>query len=83
MNGSHVFDVLDAQGRYQRWFAGQLGIDDTYVSLLKSGKRPWTPELMERASQILNIPAHVLFFDDGSRARDDDSRNGTSEGSAA
>lgn len=73
--GTHLFDILASQGIQQRWFARQMGVDDTYISYLKAGRRPWTPELMERASGILRIPQHVLFFPLDSRPREDGSRD--------
>lgn len=60
--GTHVWTILEARGIRQDWFATQLGISQSYVSLLKSGDRRWTAELRQKAADTLMLPESVLFF---------------------
>lgn len=60
--GTHLFEILDAQGIRQRWLARQMKIQESVLSNLQSGRRKWTPDLMASVSEVLRIPEHVLFF---------------------
>ena len=61
--GTRLFEVLEAQGRRQSWFAQQVGCSKSLLSLIKAGKRTIPEWLPPRASAILGIPEDVLFFD--------------------
>ena len=59
----NIWLVLDSQGRRQDWFAGQLNISPSYVSLLRAGKRSWTSELRTKASRVVQLPEAALAFE--------------------
>lgn len=61
--GTRLFEILQAQGRRQNWFARQVGCSQSLLSMIKGGRRPIPEWLPERASAVLGIPVDVLFFD--------------------
>lgn len=59
----HLFDVLAANERSQAWLARKVGCSESYISLIKNGRRPVPTWFADRASTVLGLPRHVLFFD--------------------
>lgn len=55
--------ILEYRGIKQQWLARQLKISDSYLSLLLTGKKPWTPRLRTEAARVLMLPEDVLFLD--------------------
>jgi transcriptional regulator with XRE-family HTH domain len=59
----YLTDVLEAQGRKQRWLARRLGIHESLLSKYIYGVRPVPPGVERRAAELLDLPATVpLFF---------------------
>lgn len=59
--------LIDAQGLRLDWFAEQLGLhmrgeafDPSYVSKLRAGAKPITPEIATAAARILRVPVDLL-----------------------
>jgi transcriptional regulator with XRE-family HTH domain len=60
--------IIESRGIKTTWFAEQLGVSQSHISRLLSGERPWTPELRQKAAQVLMLPEDVLFLSEKSEA---------------
>ena len=58
--GKRVAEVLEEQGRKRVWLAEKLGVSPGHLTRLLQGERPWTPELVKRAADLLGIRVEVL-----------------------
>ncbi len=58
---THLGDVLQSQGRKQRWLAERLGVSGGYVSLIIAGERTVDRETGERIAALLDVPFFLLF----------------------
>jgi len=56
-------------GRYATWVARRMGISSSYLSLLLSGKRRWTPALRERFAAAVDRPQSAFDFAQSRTAR--------------
>ncbi len=66
----HCVDmVLATRGISQKWLAQQLGISESYVTLLLSGERRWTDALKNETARLLMFPRQILFFEPVFRQR--------------
>ncbi len=54
--GELVRAALAARGCKQAWLAQEMGVSQSYVSLLLAGKRPWTACLRSRVTELLASP---------------------------
>lgn len=63
--------ILEERGVRKNWFAEQLSISPSYLTLLLNGERRWTEKLKDEAERILMIPRSVLFFELDYRQTDD------------
>lgn len=53
--------VLDEQGRRRDWFARQLGVSPTTVTLMIAGKRTASDQHVRIAARVLDSPLDRLF----------------------
>lgn len=58
---THLGDVLEAQGRKQRWLAERVGVSGAYISLVIAGERTVDRETGERIAELLDVPLFLLF----------------------
>jgi transcriptional regulator with XRE-family HTH domain len=58
---THLGDVLESQGRKQRWLAERIGVSGAYVSLIIAGERTVDRETGERIAALLDVPFFLLF----------------------
>lgn len=58
---THLGDVLDSQGRKQRWLAARIGVSGGYISLIIAGERTVDREMGERIAALLDVPFFLLF----------------------
>lgn len=61
-----LFDVLEAQGRAQRWLLAELArrgqrFSESYLSLVKSGAKPPSRRFRAAVADILGLPESELF----------------------
>lgn len=56
-------------GRIETWVARRMGISSSYLSLLLSGKRRWTPALRERFAAAVDRPQSAFDFAQSRTAR--------------
>lgn len=54
--------VLNTTGRKRDWIARQMGISESYLSLLLNGKRRWTADLQTRFALATGVPAALISF---------------------
>lgn len=55
-------EALEDLGRRQGWVADQMGISESYLSMLVSGKRPWTPEMRRLFARAIAIRESAISF---------------------
>lgn len=60
--GTHIRQVLARRERSARWLALKMGISPSLMSLTLDGKRKITPQFVERACAVLDLPPEALFF---------------------
>lgn len=60
-DGSQAKGLLDAQGRHQKWVARRIGISESYISLILSGKRPVSESLAQRIADLLGVEMWRAF----------------------
>jgi transcriptional regulator with XRE-family HTH domain len=53
--------VLEAQGRMRRWLAERVGVSESLISKVLSGKKTVDQALGERIAEALGVPFNVLF----------------------
>jgi len=58
---THLGDVLESQGRKQRWLAERIGVSGGYVSLIVAGERTVDRATGERIAALLDVPFFLLF----------------------
>ena len=58
---THLGDVLETQGRKQRWLAERVGVSGAYISLVIAGERTVDREMGERIAELLDVPLFLLF----------------------
>ncbi len=58
---THLGDVMEAQGRKQRWLAERIGVSGGYVSLIIAGERTVDRATGERIATLLDVPFFLLF----------------------
>jgi transcriptional regulator with XRE-family HTH domain len=58
---SNLESVLHEQGRTQRWLADRVGVSESLISKLLTGKRTISRELGERIGAAIGVPFFVLF----------------------
>lgn len=58
-----LFRFIDGQGRRYDWLAEQLGVDQSYVSKLKSGDRRVTEQIARELSKLIGIPLSEFTAD--------------------
>ena len=63
--GQYLHDT----GRMGTWVARRMGISSSYLSLLLSGKRRWTPALRERFAVAVDRPQSAFDFAQARTAR--------------
>ena len=78
-----VRSTIEAQGRRLDWVAAQMGISQSYLTLLLNGKRRWSPRLRSKVATALGVPESVLFFRSNHRQTDDDSSSDHMKGAPA
>ena len=54
-------DFLAAQGRSQRWLAGQVGVSESLLSHVRKGRKSLNRATAERVAGILGVPFAMLF----------------------
>ena len=55
MNFLEIRDYLTSRGLKYKWLANQIGISESYMSLLISGKRNWNQNFIEKTADVLDI----------------------------
>jgi hypothetical protein len=55
-------EVLDTTGRKRDWVSRQMGISESYLSLLLNGKRRWTTSMQSRFALATGVPAALVSF---------------------
>jgi transcriptional regulator with XRE-family HTH domain len=55
-------EVLESTGRRRDWVAGQMGISESYLSLLLNGKRRWTEDVRKRFALATGVPVALIVF---------------------
>jgi transcriptional regulator with XRE-family HTH domain len=66
-SGDRIKPILAAQGRRQDWLAAQVGVSQTLISRLLSGKRTVDVDTAKRIANVLQVPFFVAFeFPNGS-----------------
>jgi len=68
-----VRTTIETQGRRLDWVAAQMGISQSYLTLLLNGKRRWSPQLQSKVASALGVPEEQLFFRPPRRKTDDES----------
>jgi transcriptional regulator with XRE-family HTH domain len=58
---TYLGDVLETQGRKQRWLAERIGVSGGYVSLIIGGERSVDRDTGERIAALLDVPFFLLF----------------------
>lgn len=58
-----LFEILKAQGRTQRWLAGQLGIHESLLSKYAQGHRKLPASIAEESARILGVPVSIVYSD--------------------
>ena len=61
MNVVHIKDYLSSRGLKYKWLAEQVGISESYMSLLISGKRNWNKSFIDRTASALDIKSDRLL----------------------
>lgn len=56
--------LLTFQGRSNVWVGERLGVDESYISRLRTGSRPITESLATRIAELLGCPASLLVSDE-------------------
>lgn len=54
--------VLESTGRRRDWVAGQMGISESYLSLLLNGRRRWNEDLRRRFALATGVPLTLITF---------------------
>lgn len=54
--------VLESTGRRRDWVAGQMGISESYLSLLLNGKRRWNDDVRRRFALATGVPLTLIVF---------------------
>ena len=63
MNYGKALRVLRAaRGLQQKQLAEKLGVDGSYVSLLESGRRKPSMDIVEASAQLLGVPVYLLML---------------------
>jgi len=52
--GKRIRDQREKVGKSLRWLAHEMGKSPPYMSDLERGRRNWTPQLFDKATEILN-----------------------------
>ena len=55
-------EVLESTGRRRDWVAGQMGISESYLSLLLNGKRRWNDDVRRRFALATGVPLTLIVF---------------------
>lgn len=61
MNVVEIKDYLTSRGLKYKWLANQIGISESYMSLLISGKRNWNQNFIEKTADVLDIQTDRLL----------------------
>ena len=61
MNVLEIRDYLTSRGLKYKWLANQIGISESYMSLLISGKRNWNQNFIEKTADVLDIQTDRLL----------------------
>ena len=61
MNVVAIKDYLSSRGLKYKWLAEQIGISESYMSLLISGKRNWNKSCVDRTASVLDIKSERLL----------------------
>jgi|TARA_Y100001938_G_C7738448_1_gene258115 antitoxin component HigA of HigAB toxin-antitoxin module len=61
MNIVEIRDYLTSRGLKYKWLANQIGISESYMSLLISGKRNWNQNFIEKTADVLDIQTDRLL----------------------
>ena len=61
MNVLEIRDYLPSRGLKYKWLANQIGISESYMSLLISGKRNWNQNFIEKTADVLDIQTDRLL----------------------
>jgi len=51
--GKKLKSLRTEKGVKLRWIAEKIGISESYLSMLESGVRNWTPELVQKYEEAL------------------------------
>ena len=55
-------EILESTGRRRDWVAGQMGISESYLSLLLNGKRRWNEDVRRRFALATGVPVALIVF---------------------
>ena len=66
MRRTTLFEDLERDGRKLRWLARTTGYSESYLSLIRHGKRPVTDLFVRRLSERLDRRPETLFYNDAS-----------------
>lgn len=53
ITGKRLKLLRTEKGVKARWLAEKIGISEAYISMLESGDRTWTPELVQKYEEAL------------------------------
>ena len=56
-----IKEYLWSRGLKYKWLASQIGISESYMSLLISGKRDWNQGIIEKTADVLDIQTDRLL----------------------
>jgi transcriptional regulator with XRE-family HTH domain len=56
-----LMDLLNQQGRKQRWLANQVGVSESHLSRVVAGERLIDQVAAERISSVLAVPLFLIF----------------------
>lgn len=63
MNYGKAIKILrSAKNLEQQELAKKIGLDSSYISLIENGKRKPSPKTIEKISESLSIPKHLLLL---------------------
>jgi hypothetical protein len=60
---SRIRDVAEARGLRLPWLAREMRISRSYLHMLLTGQRPYTPAVVAAACRALALPESALFYD--------------------
>tara|TARA_A100000172_G_scaffold80972_1_gene72162 strand:+ start:5242 stop:5481 length:240 start_codon:yes stop_codon:yes gene_type:complete len=61
MNIVEIKDYLSSRGLKYKWLANRIGVSESYMSLLISGKRNWQEGFINKTADALDIKPDRLL----------------------